>query len=93
MKKHTDETIGKYLHPSAMTNNRKVYEHLYAMMTKTATEGAVASHRGRARGRNNLDYLNKINIPVLVLVGDSDAFTTESEMREVAKKSNTQHLS
>ncbi len=86
MKTHTDETIEKYLHKDVPTSNRGVYDHLYTMMTKTTTGGAVASHRGRAKRRNNLDYLHKINVPVLVIVGDNDAFTTESEMRGMAQK-------
>ena len=67
-------------------NDGEVYKHLYSMMTKTAAEGAVASHRGRAKRRSNLEYVAEIRVPVLVLVGDADAFIGESEMKEIATR-------
>jgi len=86
MKEYTDSDIHKYLHKETIENNKEVYHHLYRMMTSTNTEGAVASHRGRAERRNNYDYLKSIKVPTLVIVGDSDFFTTVSEMEEIAEQ-------
>lgn len=86
MEKHTTDTIAKYLHPNTIANNKPVYEHLYNMMTSTKAEAAAASHRGRAHRRDNLPYLDKINVPVLAVVGDSDAYTSVKDMRDIAER-------
>ncbi len=54
------------------------------MMHNTKVEAAVASHRGRAERRNNFPFLKKINIPVLIIVGDEDYFTPVTEMKNIA---------
>ncbi|WP_018614766.1 hypothetical protein [Segetibacter koreensis] len=82
--RHTDETITKYLHPNTVGSKKDVYQHLHQMMVNTAKADAAASHLGRARRRNNLDYLKSISVHVMVLVGVADAFTTEEEMRNIA---------
>lgn len=84
MKAYTDGDIHKYLHADTIANNNAVYNHLYQMMVATHTEGAVASHRGRAERRDNLDYLQHIKVPVLVMAGDSDFFTPVEEMKDIA---------
>lgn len=84
MEKHTIDTIAKYLHPHTIANNKKVYDHLYRMMTNTDAAAAAASHRGRAHRRNNIPYLGEISVPVLTIVGDSDAYTSVQEMREIS---------
>jgi len=84
MKGYTDNDIHKYIHPNTIENNKKVYAHLYQMMVSTKTQGAVASHRGRAERRNNYEYLEHIVVPALVIVGDKDFFTPVSEMRDIA---------
>lgn len=86
MKEYTDNDIHKYLSKDTIENNKEVYQHLYQMMIATKTQGAVASHRGRAERRNNYTFLNLIKVPTLVVVGDSDFFTPVSEMKDIAEK-------
>src|SRR5699024_5895045 len=84
MKGYTDNDIHKYLTKDTIENNKEVYQHLYQMMTTTATKGAVASHKGRAERRNNYTFLSSIKVPTLVIVGDNDFFTPVSEMKNIA---------
>ncbi|MBA3673833.1 MAG: alpha/beta hydrolase [Chitinophagaceae bacterium] len=83
---YTNHDINKYLNQSTIDNNKEVYQHLYKMMTATKTEGAVASHKGRAERRNNCGYLKSIRFPTLVIVGDSDFFTPAAEMQDIANQ-------
>ena len=83
---YTDEDIHKYLHKDTITQNRDVYNHLYQMMNSTTTQGAVASHRGRAERRDNRPFLSSIKQPALVVVGDQDFFTPIEEMKEIADR-------
>lgn len=84
MIEYTNQDIYKYLHSDNFDKNKDVYKHLYKMMINTKTEGAVASHKGRAERRNNYNYLKSINLPTLVIVGENDFFTPVSEMRDIA---------
>lgn len=86
MKEYTDNEIHKYLSKDTIENNKEVYQHLYRMMTTTATKGAVASHKGRAERRNNYAFLSSIKVPTLVVVGNNDFFTPVSEMKNIAEK-------
>lgn len=74
MKKYTEQDIYKYLHPNTIKEKGIEYEHLYRMMIDTKIEGAVASRRGRAERRDNFNYLKKIEVPTLVVLGDNDFF-------------------
>jgi pimeloyl-ACP methyl ester carboxylesterase len=84
MEAYTKAAIHKYLHPDTITNNAEVYDHLYSMMVHTKSQGAAASHRGRAERRDNYGYLQKITIPVLVIGGTHDFFTPPAEIKRMA---------
>ena len=86
MKKYTELDIHKYLHPNTINERGKAYDHLYQMMINTKAESAAASHRGRAERRDNFNYLKRIRVPSLIIVGDSDFFTPAGEMEVVAKQ-------
>ena len=92
MKEYTEQDIYKYLHSNTIKENGTAYKHLYQMMIDTKLEGAVASHRGRAERRDNFNYIKRIKIPSLIIVGDSDFFTPSSEMEVVAKQIPIQDL-
>lgn len=51
MKKHTDDTVEKYLHPRTKQSNPNVFRHLHKMMSETTTEGPwrliVAEQEGK----------------------------------------------
>ena len=86
MKKYAEQDIHKYLHPNTINKKGKAYNHLFEMMINTKAESAAASHKGRAERRDNFNFLRKINVPVLVVVGDSDFFTPPGEIEIVAKQ-------
>lgn len=86
MKKYTELDIHKYLHPNTINEKGTAYNHLYQMMINTKAESAAASHRGRAERRDNFNFLKKIKVPALVVVGDNDFFTPPGEIEIVAKQ-------
>lgn len=54
------------------------------MMTVPKPEGLAAALRGLARRADSQDVLATINVPTLVLVGESDAISPVEEMRQIA---------
>ncbi|SHF09906.1 Pimeloyl-ACP methyl ester carboxylesterase [Fodinibius roseus] len=86
MKAYTEQDIHKYIHPETMKEKGEVYQHLYDMMVNTEMEDAAASHRGRAERRDNFDYLNRIEVPALVIAGKEDYFFEVSDVKEVAEQ-------
>ncbi len=86
MKEYTEHDIHKYLHPNTIKEKGTAYKHLYQMMIDTKIEGAVAAIRGRADRRDNFNYLKKIKVPSLIVVGDNDFFTPPPELDAVAKQ-------
>ncbi len=86
MKEYTDKDIHKYLHPDTVKVRGTAYNHLYQMMINSNLDGAVASLRGRAERRDNFNFLRRIKVPSLVIVGDSDSFTPPREIEKVANQ-------
>lgn len=86
MQSYTEQDIHKYMHPDTVKERGTAYNFLYQMMINTKLDGAVASLRGRADRRDNFNFLRRIKVPALVIVGDSDFFTPLGEIEAVAKQ-------
>ncbi len=84
MIEYTQSDIHKYLNLDEVGRDSSVYQHLYTMMTSTTAQGAVASHRGRAKRRDNMAYLSQIRVPTLVIAGEQDFFFSIEKVRRVA---------
>lgn len=84
MVNHTEQTIHKYINTEINGPESEVYRHLFDMMSTTPTQGAVASHRGRAERRDNTDYLEKIDKPTLVVAAGKDYFFKFNDVKKVA---------
>jgi len=84
MTEYTQRDIHKYLNLDEVGRDSSVYQHLYTMMTTNTVEGAVASHRGRAKRRDNMAYLSQIRVPTLVIAGEQDFFFSIEKVRRVA---------
>jgi len=84
MTEYTQSDIHKYLNLDEVGRDSSVYQHLYTMMTTNTAEGAVASHRGRAKRRDNMAYLSQIRVPTLVIAGEQDFFFSIEKVRRVA---------
>ena len=86
MQQYTEKDIHKYLHPDTIKEKGSAFNRVYQMMINSNLEGAVASLRGRADRRDNFNFLRRINVPALVIVGESDSFTPPEQMEVVAKQ-------
>ncbi|MCI4651082.1 alpha/beta hydrolase [Phaeodactylibacter sp.] len=86
MLEYTKRDIHKYINLNEIEATSEVYIHLFKMMSETKKEGAIASHRGRAERRNNLDYLKKIKTPTLVIAGEMDFFFKAEEVEKIANE-------
>ncbi len=86
MQSYTEQDIHKYLHPDTIKQRGTAYNLLYQMMINTKPDAAAASLRGRADRRDNFNFLRRIKVPALVIVGDSDFFTPPQDIELVAKQ-------
>lgn len=84
MLEYTKNDIHKYINVDEVELNAEIYRHLFKMMSETKTEGAIASHKGRAERRNNFNYLKNIDIPTLVIAGEKDFFFRVEDVEKVA---------
>lgn len=84
MLEYTKRDIHKYLNLNEVAEGSAIYQHLFSMMTKTESKGVIASHRGRAKRRDNFDYLKQIQVPTLVIAAEKDHFFKIDEVKEVA---------
>ncbi len=83
---YTKKDIHKYINLEAVTPDSAVYQHLFKMMTETTVAGAVAAHKGRAERRNNFGYLKNIDLPTLVIAGETDYFFGVAVVEKVANE-------
>jgi 3-oxoadipate enol-lactonase len=79
MRRYTEEHIHEYIAPASL-HNKEVHDHLYAMMTGTRAEAAIAAHLGRAERRDHTEALGSITVPTLLVVGSEDQFTPQPVM-------------
>ncbi|HEY0078175.1 MAG TPA: alpha/beta fold hydrolase [Pyrinomonadaceae bacterium] len=67
--------LPKLVAPATLEGNAEVLSRLREMMERTNPVGAASALRGMALRRDQTDLLARIDVPVLVVVGDSDAVT------------------
>lgn len=83
-----DGYVDEHLHQFFSSRSRRelpeAVAFLEALMRRTESRGAAAALRGRAERRDHRPVLGRIGVPVVVVCGDEDAFTTEDEARELA---------
>lgn len=84
MNAYTQNDIHKYIDLTVHDSNSVVYSHLFKMMSQTSKEGAIASHKGRAERRDNFSHLKNIQIPCLVIAGETDFFFKTEDVKAVA---------
>jgi pimeloyl-ACP methyl ester carboxylesterase len=75
MGRYSDEELQKMIAPEHITSMPAVAEHVLRMMKNTSPRGAAAALRGRAERVDYTPLLPKIDVPVLIIVGDRDQYT------------------
>ena len=75
MGRYSDEELQKMIAPEHITGMPAVAEHVLRMMKNTSPRGAAAALRGRAERVDYTPLLPKIDVPVLIIVGDRDQYT------------------
>jgi 3-oxoadipate enol-lactonase len=74
-----DSMLPKLLAPATLEREPGVVARVREMILSTKPEGAAAALRGMAQRRDQTDLLEKISVPVLVIVGGEDAITPPSD--------------
>lgn len=83
---YADEVLPKMVAPHNIQALPAVAEHVLAMMSGTAPEGAAAALRGRAERPDYTDTLQDIAVPTLVVVGSDDEFTPVADARLIHER-------
>ena len=79
MRPYAAEVLSKMLAARSITDFPDVATHVTAMMCGTNPEGAAAALRGRAERPDYQPTLAALTVPVLVVVGSEDAYTTRAQ--------------
>ena len=85
MLEYTKKDIHKYMNLKELKKESEAYNHLFKMMSETKVEGAVASHKGRAERRDNINYVQTIAVPTLIIAGEKDYFFKLDRIESFAK--------
>ncbi|MBW5483859.1 alpha/beta fold hydrolase [Streptomyces bambusae] len=76
---YADEVIDKMIAPYNVTAQPETAAHVLGMMRTTDPRGAAAALRGRAERPSYLGTLAATDVPVLVVVGADDTYTTVAD--------------
>jgi pimeloyl-ACP methyl ester carboxylesterase len=78
--------LPKLVTAETLVNRPDVVGHVRSMMMKTPPEGAAAALRGMAERQDQRAFLKRIDVPTLVMVGQSDPITpvADSELMNQA---------
>jgi pimeloyl-ACP methyl ester carboxylesterase len=90
MKDYATELLPKMLGHRALTQDKKIVDHVLDMMRQTDPRGAAAALRGRAERPSYEETLARLRVPALIVVGEQDAYTTRRDaegMNELIKGS------
>ncbi len=79
MSGYADSNISKLLGPTTMTDRPDVVDHVRKMMLGAPPAGAAAALRGRALRREYVSTLEALEVPVLIVVGCDDGFTSVAD--------------
>ncbi|MFI8104484.1 alpha/beta fold hydrolase [Streptomyces sp. NPDC086023] len=80
---YADEVIDKMITPAHVAALPEVAAHVMGMMRGTDPEGAAAALRGRAERTDHRPGLAAARVPVLVVVGEEDAYTPVADAEEL----------
>jgi 3-oxoadipate enol-lactonase len=67
--------LPKLVTAETLANRPEVVAHVQNMMMNTPPEGAAAALRGMAERQDQRDFLQRIDVPTLVIVGRTDPIT------------------
>jgi 3-oxoadipate enol-lactonase len=86
MKPIVEAMLPKLVTAETLVNRPDVVGHVRSMMMKTPPEGAAAALRGMAERQDQRAFLKRIDVPTLVMVGQSDPITpvADSELMNQA---------
>lgn len=76
---YADEVLPKMLAPRSIETMPDVADFVLDMMRRTDANGAAAAQRARADRPSYEPTLAKLGVPTLIVVGDSDAFTSRAD--------------
>lgn len=82
---YAGEVIDKMLAAYNVSALPDVAEHVLTMMRTTDPRGAAAALRGRAERADYRAHLAKVGVPVLLLVGADDVYTTVADTEEIQR--------
>jgi pimeloyl-ACP methyl ester carboxylesterase len=75
----------KLLAPQSFATKRDVVEAVRRVVEGTSPAAIAAAQRGMADRPDATDLLPKIDVPTLVIVGEHDVISTQSEMESIAR--------
>jgi pimeloyl-ACP methyl ester carboxylesterase len=86
MKPIAEAMLPKLVTAETLANRPDVVGHVRDMMMKTPPEGAAAALRGMAERQDQRAFLKRIDVPTLVIVGQTDPITpvADSELMKQA---------
>lgn len=76
---YADEVLPKMLAPQSIETMPEMADFVLDMMRRTAANGAAAAQRARAGRPSYEPTLATLDVPALIAVGDSDAFTSRAD--------------
>ena len=76
--------LPKLFAPATIQRERHMVESQRQTILAASPAGVAAALRGMAARQSAVDYLPRISLPTLVVVGSEDAISTPDEMRTIA---------
>lgn len=80
-----EEMLPKILSPATRSGKPEIVERVRKMMLTTNPKGAAAALRGMAERSDHTKLLAEINVPTLVIVGESDELTPPEEAEKMSR--------
>ncbi len=79
-----ESMLPKLFSPQTPEQQAHLVELIRQMIESNSPNSIAAALEGLATRRNSQELLQKIDVPTLVIVGEHDAISTASEMRQIA---------
>ncbi|MGH3401984.1 MAG: alpha/beta fold hydrolase [Streptosporangiaceae bacterium] len=83
MTAYAQELLPKMIAPATIAGRPDIAKHVLSMMRGASPDGAAAALRGRADRTDYLDLLERIEFPVLVVVGKDDSLTPLADAEQM----------
>jgi 3-oxoadipate enol-lactonase len=88
-----DDFLKKVLTPETLNDKSEVTERVREMILKTDPQGAANALRGMAARHDQTDFLERILVPTLVIVGSEDQLTPPSDAELMRREIRGSRLS